>query len=218
MLWLNYKTYEKGIGDRGLRLARICEEVSQEFGVRMVVCPQIADIYRLGQQANVEIWAQHVDAILPGKNTGWQLPQAIFHAGASGVLLNHSEHPLSLADLTKTINICKDIGLQTMVFASSVEQVMEFDGLGADYLAFEPPTLVGGTVSVSVAQPNEIKVALAAAVKTNLVVGAGINSVADIQTCLDLGVLGALVASAVMEKTDDPETLLRELIAPFASV
>lgn len=215
MLWINFKTYERGIGDRGLGLARLCEEVSIEAKVSIIVCPQTADLYRLGQQVNIELWAQHVDAINPGKNTGFQLPLAVMHAGASGVFLNHSEHPLSTSDLEKTLRLCEEVGLKTMVFASSVEKVRELDSLGADFLAFEPPSLVGGDVSVSQSEPSEISEALEACTSSTLVVGAGVHARQDVEKCLELGVGGVVVSSALMQKTEDPEALLRELVSSF---
>ena len=215
MLWINFKTYERGVGDRGLGLARLCEEISAETGVPIAGCPQAVDIYRLGQQVNIELWAQHVDAILPGKSTGFQLPLAVLHAGASGVFLNHSEHPLLASELTKAVQICQEVGLKMVVFASTVENVKEFDSLGADYLAFEPPFLVGGDVSVSQAEPDEIVLALEACSQSTLLVGAGVHNRQDVEKCLELGVVGAIVSSAVMAKTEDPGPLLRELAQPY---
>lgn len=196
-------------------MARLCEEVSQESKVPLAVCPQTADLYRLGQQVNIELWAQHVDAIIPGKNTGYLLPQAVLHAGASGVLINHSEHPLAVDVIQKTIEICRDLGLKAMVFSPTVAKVAEFNALGVDYLAFEPPFLVGGDVSVATAEAEEIKEALKVCDNATLVVGAGVHNREDVEKCLELGVENVVVSSALMQKTEDPETLLHELVLPF---
>lgn len=216
MLWINFKTYERGLGDRGLSLARLCEEISQETGTPIAVCPQMADLYRLGQQVNVELWAQHVDGIEMGKHTGFLLPEAAMHAGASGVLINHSEHPLSFEVVGQTINRCQDVGLSTMIFASSVAAVEDFAPLQPDYLAFEPPSLVGGDRSVAELEREEIRGAVLLSPNSKLVVGAGVHSLEDVTVSLRQGAYGVLVSSAVMEKTEDPSSLIHELASGFA--
>ena len=215
MIWVNYKTYETGTGDRGLGVAQVCEEVSQETGIPIAVCPQTADLFRLGQQVNIELWAQHVDPITPGRNTGWQLPEAIMHAGASGVLINHSEHPLSDEEVHHTIERCVDVGLQTMVFVDTVEKATAVDAYLPTYIAFEPPELVGGDVSVATAGSDVLAQVVEAVNTATVIAGAGVHAVADVEKCVELGVQGVILASAVMKKTDDPRSLLAELASGF---
>lgn len=215
MLWVNYKTYPRGIGDRGVGLAQMCEDLGEELRVPVAICPQVSDIYRFSQQVTIDLWAQHVDPIEPGANTGWVLPESVHHAGAMGVLINHSEHRLSPDVIRSTVVRCHDVGLKTMVFVGSVEEARSVSDVGSEYVAFEPPELVGGNVSVAEADAAQLREFRDAVTHSHLIAGAGVHSKRDIDVCLDLGIDGVLVASAVMQKSEEPRELLLELIGAF---
>ncbi|MEK6851522.1 MAG: triose-phosphate isomerase, partial [Candidatus Thermoplasmatota archaeon] len=83
-----------------------------------------------------------------------------------------------------------------------------------DYLAVEPPELIGGNVSVTSARPEVITKAVERirAVDPHVLVlcGAGVKSGRDVAKALELGTVGVLLASGVV-KAKNPEKALRDL-------
>lgn len=215
MFWLNFKTYERGTGDKALEIAKICEEVSQESGVSIFVCPQYPDIYRLAQKVNIEIWAQHIDEVKYGKHTGWVLPEAVATAGASGTLINHAERRLSFEGIKKRVERAKEVGLKTMVCTDNLEAAKRIESLRPDYLAFEDPDLIAGDVSIAFAEPEKTKRVIEEVKELPIVVGAGVKTTQDVKRSLELGATGVLVSSGVMLKAEDPKLAVSELVAGF---
>jgi len=219
MLAVNLKAYKEAIGNRALEIAKAAEKVSEETGVEIVIAPQHVDIRLLSENVSkVKIFAQHMDPIEPGAHTGWILPESIKEAGAVGVILNHSEHQMKIEDLEKAINIAKKLGLVTIVCANDPVTARAISSLNPDYIAVEPPELIGTGVSVSKAEPEIVKNAVNMVrqcnISTKVLVGAGISTKEDVKAALELGAEGVLLASAVA-KAEDPYTKLKELAEGF---
>lgn len=83
-----------------------------------------------------------------------------------------------------------------------------------EYVAYEPPELIGGEISVSQAQPGVIKRIVGLLPRYQVVVGAGVRTSEDVARALKLGAKGVLVSSAVI-KAKDPEKKLMELTEGF---
>ena len=217
ILIINFKAYRNGVGEHAVQLAKICEKVSQETGVNIVVAVQDADIYRVSQKTSVPVYAQHLEPITPGSHTGHDLPDAIKENGAVGCLINHSEDRLRIDQIKASVDKAKELGIDCVVCANdpvTAEAVAAFD---PDMIAVEPPELIGGDVSVSTARPEVITDAIQLVHKdTNIPVlcGAGVNNKADVVKALELGSQGILVASAVV-KAEDREAVVRELASGF---
>src|SRR5690554_3315905 len=91
-------------GERMLQLAKAADEASVKYDVRIILTPQPSDLYLLAKETkNLLLFAQHIDPIEPGRGNGWILPEAVKAAGAVGVILNHAEKPMTLADLSLAI-------------------------------------------------------------------------------------------------------------------
>ena len=88
--------------------------------------------------------------------------------------------------------------------------------LKPDFLAYEPPELIGGEISVTDAKPDVILKALEivdqASPKTRLLCGAGVHSQQDVGQALMLGAKGVLIGHAV-PKAKNPAKFLREMLA-----
>ena len=84
-----------------------------------------------------------------------------------------------------------------------------------DFVAVEPPELIGGDISVSKAQPELVKDSVEAvkAVSPDVKVlcGAGVKNGEDVKSALELGAKGVLLASGVV-KAKDAEAVMRDLI------
>jgi len=88
--------------------------------------------------------------------------------------------------------------------------------LGPDYVAVEPPELIGTGIPVSKAKPEVITDTVELVKKVNpevkVLTGAGISSGEDVKKALELGSVGVLLASGVT-KAKDPEKAIRDLVS-----
>jgi triosephosphate isomerase len=214
VIMLNFKTYDESTGDRAVALAKACEEASKASGVEIVAIPQAADLFRISQAVKTPVYAQHIDNIKFGGCTGQTLPEAVKAAGARGCLINHSEKRLSLADIEANIQKLRALGMVSVVCTNNVNATKAAAALEPDYVAIEPPELIGSGISVAKAQPEIISGSVAAAKKVNpkvkVLCGAGISSGEDVKKALELGACGVLLASGVI-KAKDPKAVLLDL-------
>jgi len=201
---INLKTYKQG--EKVLKLASIIEKIDKNI----ILGVQASDIYEATKKTKLRIYSQHVDYEKKGKATGYVLPEAIKKDGAVGSFLNHSEHKLSFDILKKTIKRCKQTGLKTIVFTSSIKEATKIEKLKPDYLIYEPPELVGGKKSVSKEKPELIK-KIKNKISMKFLVGAGIHNKEDVQIAMKLGASGFAISSAIT-KAKNPEKVLRELL------
>ncbi|MBI5554040.1 MAG: triose-phosphate isomerase, partial [Candidatus Diapherotrites archaeon] len=147
-------------------------------------------------------------------HTGAVLPEAVKEAGAVGTVLNHAEHKISDELLQASLRRAREAGLRVMVCAESLERTKSVAGLGPDFVAVEPPELIGGKISVSSAKPELIAAAVQSVGRVPLVVGAGIHSQADVRKSFELGAIGVFVASAVVS-APDPRKVVQGLLEGF---
>lgn len=211
LLLINFKTFEGGTGERGLKIAKIAEKVALEKNVNIAIAVQIAEIHRISSEVGIAVYSQHMDAIHFGANTGWILPETIKNAGAAGVVLNHAEHQMEPQKLREAVDRAKEIHLKTVVCANTPEEAKEAAKLLPDYIAVEPPELIGGNTSVSTAKPEAITNSVKAVGKIPLLVGAGVKTRDDVRKGIKLGASGIFVATAVV-KAIDPEKKIKELV------
>lgn len=218
MIFVNFKTYEQGSGQRALALVRILEEVAGQTQIKIIPVVQIIDAEVVVNSTKLEVWIQHIDPISYGAHTGWTLPEEAVRAGIRGVFLNHSEHKFEDWDmLIKVVARCKEVDLKTLVFAGDIDELKRVLELQPTYASYEPPELVGSTeVSVAQAKPEIVAKASVLAKEKGipLVVGAGIHSEGDVKKSLELGAVGVALATDVV-KAQDPRKELLELTEGF---
>ena len=210
MIITNFKLYESATGERALELAKVHEKVAKETGTDIRVAVQPTDIYPISDAIGISVLAQHIDPNGFGSGTGHILPESVKMAGATGTLLNHSERRLERSVLEASIKRAKELGLTTVVCAETPEEGATFLEFDPDFIAVEPPELIGGDVSVSSAQPEIIENAAKLIVGEKLLVGAGVKTGEDVRTCIRLGARGVLLASGVT-KAEDPKAVLMDL-------
>ncbi|MFC1648386.1 triose-phosphate isomerase [Nanoarchaeota archaeon] len=211
---VNFKTYDQATGENALKLAKICEKVANDTNSDVRVAVQTADIHNIASQVSIPVYAQHVDPILAGKNSGWILPEACQHAGASGSLVNHSEHQVGLEKAEKIIGRLRELGMKSVVCADDMDNADKLAALKPDFVAVEPPELIGGDISVSTAQPELISESVLRVTHeygVPLLVGAGIKTGQDVAKALELGAVGVLLASGIT-LAENPEAALRGLL------
>jgi triosephosphate isomerase len=209
---LNFKTFLESTGVNALNLARACDEVAGETGAKIVVVPQLTDLRMISERVSIPVYAQTVEAIKPGSNTGHALPEAVKEAGASGSLLNHSECRLKLADIDALISKLRELKMTSIVCTNNVSVTAAAAALEPDFVAVEPPELIGSGISVSKAQPSVVTDSVDAvkrvSKKVKVLCGAGISTGEDLKKAVELGAEGVLLASGIIKAKDQKAAML----------
>ena len=204
---VNCKAYEQSFGEAGIRLAKQLEEVAKLKSVPIIICVPFTEITHIKKAVSIPVYAQHVDDTGAGAHTGWITPQMLLAAGATGTLINHSEHRVN--DVERHVKAARAAGLKVILCTKDATEVKIYRNLDIEFLAVEPPELIGSEVSVSNARP-ELIAQCAKHCPDKLLVGAGVQSRSDVAKSLELGAKGVLVASHVV-KAVSPKDVLLEL-------
>lgn len=211
---LNVKTYTEATGSKALNIAMLMDKISKETGSSMAIAVQAADITNCAEKVSIPVWAEHIDPIKPGSHTGWTLPEAIKTAGAVGTLINHSEHRLKIADIDVCVTRAKELNLDHIVCSNNVATSKAIAALSPNFVAVEPPELIGGDISVTTADPGIVSSSVKAVrdVDKNVKVlcGAGVKNGKDVAKAIELGADGVLLASGIV-KAKDKESVIRDL-------
>ena len=209
---VNFKTYLEATGRKALELAKTAEKVSLETEICIGVAPQFADLRMIAKEVSISIFAQHIDPVKPGRNTGFILPEAVREAGAVGTIINHSERRLKLSEIAGAIKRARECNLNSLVCIGSSRLAGRIARLNPDMVAVEPPELIATGIAVSKAKPEVITktVEIVKGVNPKIVVlcGAGVTRGKDVATALRLGTEGVLVASGVVKAKNPYKVLL----------
>ncbi len=211
---VNFKTYQTAHGASAESLARAMSSIKAE--ARMIAVVSAFDLSAVVSAApDLEVWCQHLDPVGFGSNTGWLHPATAIERGASGTLVNHAEHKVSLEHVAMLLEQVPE-GFEVCACAADVKEAIALAALGPDFVAVEPPELIGGDVSVTSADP-EIVSGTARAVRdvsasVGILCGAGVKSGSDVSKAIELGTSGVLLASGVT-KSADPVASLKDLIS-----
>lgn len=215
MIFINFKTYPQASGENAIKLVRIICDVAETSGVEIISCPQAVDLREALKVSDRPVWAQHVDRRERGRATGWLPPEVVHETGVEGVLLNHSEHKLSVGELSETLNRCKEVGLKTLVFADSTEEANLIANFKPDYIGYEPPELIASKeTSVARSKPEVIEDVVKAISNIPVLIGAGVKGKEDVEVGLRLGAKGIVLSSAVV-LAEDPKSVLLDLAEGF---
>lgn len=214
LILINFKAYRESVGNKGLKLAKICEKVSHRHKASIAVAPQFADLKEIWSQVKIPVFAQHIDAIeKPGSFTGHVVASNLKEIGVKGTLINHSERKLKLDEIKKRVNIAKGVGLVSVCCVPTIEVGKKVARFKPDFIAFEVPELIGSGRPISKERPGSVKTFVKSISKISPrsvpLCGAGISTGEDIKAALDVGTKGVLVASAVV-KAKNPENILKE--------
>ncbi|RLF30442.1 MAG: triose-phosphate isomerase [Thermoplasmata archaeon] len=213
---VNVKTYSEAIGEKAVELAEIMDKLAKETSTSLAIAVQHTDIQKVADSVDIPVLAQHIDPISPGSHTGWVLPETVKEAGANGTLINHSEHRLKLADIDTCVRRAEENKLTTVVCSNNIRASKAIAALEPDFVAVEPPELIGGDISVTTANPEIVKGTVEEVRKISknigILCGAGVKNGKDVEKAIELGTDGVLLASGVV-KAQDKEKVLRDLIS-----
>lgn len=216
-IFINFKTYPQGTGEKALELAKICEEVRKTKDVEIVPVVQSVDLFQIVQEVKIPVWIQHLDPQPQGTFNGWENIEAAIEAGAKGTLLNHSEHQIPPGTIKQTITRIKKLELrsklfETMVCCKTLGQMERLVKLKPDFIAYEISELIATSTSITDSNPKAIQHAVRICKEIPLIVGAGVHKAEDLTRAKKLGAKGILISSAIM-LSENPKEKLLELIS-----
>jgi triosephosphate isomerase (TIM) len=202
MFVINCKNYEEVSGDKIIKFIKIAEQVSKKYKVKIAISPP-QHLIGLVANTSIIILAQHVDDSKIGSTTGFMIPELLKKSKVKGSLINHSEHRISSKEIRKLVLKLKELKMTSIVCVKDIVEVKKYLKLNPDFIAIEPPELIGSGKAISTEKPELI--AKAADIvnnsknKTKLLCGAGIVSGDDVKKAIELGSQGILVASGIIK-------------------
>ncbi len=209
---VNFKTYREASGARALELALLCEQVSLETGASIAVAPPMPDLALVASSVKIPVFAQHLDSVPSGSTTGHVTVDNAKASGATGTLVNHSERRIRIAEIHSLIDLARAVGLETIVCTNNLPVSRACAAMEPDFVAIEPPELIGGDISVTTANPgvvsDTVRSIRSIAEGVGVLCGAGVKNGRDVAKALELGTDGVLLASGVVRASDRREVLL----------
>jgi len=213
---VNFKTYSEASGERALALSKICEKVSKETSASVVVAPPLMDLGLVARTVEIPVFAQHLDSVPSGSTTGHVTVENAKASGAMGTLVNHSERRLKIAEIHEVIDRCRMSSLTTIVCTNNLAVSKACAAMEPDFVAIEPPELIGGDISVTTANPrivsDTVKAIRSLGNEVQVLCGAGVKNGMDVSKAVELGTDGVLLARGVV-KSKDPRATLLDLVA-----
>ncbi len=208
LIVVNFKTYSTA-------MANAAEELGQKMAsvitdARMVAVASAFDLSSVSSIKGLEVWSQHLDPVGQGSHTGWLEPETAIARGATGTIINHAEHKVSIEHVSALMEMLPE-GFPICACAADVDEARALAKLGPTFIAVEPPELIGGDISVTTADPSIVSDTVAVVKEVNpnvrVLCGAGVKNGQDVATAIKLGAEGVLLASGVTKANDIPSVL-----------
>ena len=202
MFIINCKNYEEIAGEKLTKLVKVTSKVAKKYKIKIVIAPPIHQISQI-TKFSVPVLAQHVDISETGSTTGFIVPELLKKSKVLGAIINHSEHRISSENISKLVTRLRKLNLISVVCVKNVAEAKKYAKHNPDYIAIEPPELIGSGKAVSKQKPelitNASRAIKQAKNSTKLLCGAGIVSGNDVKKAIVLGSKGILVASGIIK-------------------
>jgi triosephosphate isomerase (TIM) len=202
MFIINCKNYEEIAGDKIIEFIKIIEKISKKHKIKIAVAPPL-HLIGVVSNSTIPILAQHVDNFKVGSTTGHVIPELLKKSNIKGSLINHSEHRIPEKEIIELVLRLRELKMISVVCVKDVAEAKKYAKWNPDYIAIEPPELIGSGKAVSKEKPELITKSVDAINsvhnKTKLLCGAGIVSGQDVTKALELGAKGILVASGIIK-------------------
>jgi triosephosphate isomerase len=207
-LIINFKNYEEISADKAVKLAQSALQVSEKLKVEIIVAPPQPVLALIAKNIPIPVICQHVDNEKMGASTGFIVPEIAKSYGAVGSLINHSEHRIEMSSIASLVERIRRLGMTSIVCAQEPHEVAKISTFEPDFIAIEPPELIGSGRAVSKENPAIITKSIqVAGSRSSVICGAGITDKADVVKAMDLGSQGILVASGVVKATSWEEKI-----------
>lgn len=131
-------------GDDIVELAKAADAAAERYDVDIIFTTPLIELRRVKDATHrIHVFAPHMDPLHPGRGLADVLPESLKAAGAEGVMLNHCEKPLTIAQLKATIQRADEVGLATIVCADSIAEASAIAHLCPNIIVAEPSELIG---------------------------------------------------------------------------
>ena len=200
-------------GDAVLEYAKAADEASKEYDVDVLFVAPYTEIRRVRQNTDrLIVFAPYMDAIRPGRGIADVLPEALKAAGAQGVVLNHSERPMTLNTIKKNIDRANELDLLTFVCADTIAEAQALALLHPDILNPEPTELIGSGNVSDMRYVRDVIRAVKSIDQSILVEqAAGITTAQQVYDFIMAGSEAAGSASGILNSAN-PYALLNEMV------
>jgi triosephosphate isomerase len=216
MILINFKVYQQSFGEGAIKLAKICKEVMEETGIKVIPVVSALDAVRVMDKVGIDVYLQCIDVTDSGAKTGRISAIQAKELGIKGSLLNHSEHKLPPGTIKNLLTSWPE-GFVSIVCLGSIGQASGWaKSIKPTMIAYEPGYLIGNKEkSVATEKPDVIKKMIDNYPDLPVLVGAGVKSEEDIKVSLKLGAKGFLIASAIVT-AQDPKAELLKLVGAYS--
>jgi triosephosphate isomerase len=202
MFVINCKNYEEISGDKIIQFVKTAQKISKRHKIKIAIAPP-QHLIGLVSKSGIPILAQHIDVSKVGSTTGFIVPELLKKSKVAGSIINHSEHRISSKEISLLVAKLKELKMISILCVKDVAETKKYSKLNPDYIAIEPPELIGSGKAVSKEKPELITKAVkavdSAKNNTKLLCGAGIVSGEDVSAAIGLGSKGILVASGIIK-------------------
>ena len=107
-----------------------------------------------------------------------------------------------MSSIASLVERMRKLGMVSIVCAQEPNEVVEISILQPDFIAIEPPELIGSGRAVSKENPAIITKSIqGAGSRSSIICGAGITDKDDVAKAMELGSRGILVASGIVKAT-----------------
>lgn len=208
-LVVNPKSYL--YGKRSLDLALAADKIAKETGIEMFFTCPFADIRYISENTtNVIVTAQHMESLKPGRGMGHVLPESLKEAGAKAVFLNHAENPMTVAELSKTIERARELDIKTIVCADSVSEAVALSKFNPDIILAEPTELIGTGKTADNSYVIETTEKIREMSPNTLVmIASGVTTAEDVYNVIKLGADGTGGTNGILG-APDPKKRIEE--------
>ena len=218
LIIINCKNYLEVAGEKILQLSEIAKDISKSNKVQIMIAPPQNSLFYLSQRVKLPLICQHIDDEKIGATTGFIIPELAKSYGAVGSLINHSEHRIEYKHIQNLVERLGQLNMTSIVCAATSKEVGKLARLHPNMIAIEPPELIGTGKAVSKVNPSiitkSVKEAGRHSENIKVICGAGIVDKTDVQSAINLGSKGILLASGLI-KSDAWQDKLIELCEGF---
>ena len=200
-------------GPQVMKLAQAADVASAKYGIPIIFTAPFPDIRMVANATeHLLVFAPHMDSLPLGRGLADILPESIKAAGAVGVMLNHSEKPLTYSKLSHTIQRAKSLNLMTIVCADSITEAKAIALLSPTIIVAEPAALIG---TGNASGPDYVQASIMAVKSINpdihVLQGAGISNGRDVFAVIMAGA-DATGSSSGIIKAADSAAMVDEMI------
>ena len=201
-------------GDELLELALASDTAAEKYQVNVLFTTPLVEIRRVAERTrHLFVLAPHMDPLQPGRGLADTLPESLAAAGATGVMLNHIERPISLDTLERTLRRADESGLLTVVCTGTIEQAKAVACLKPDVIVTEPAAQIGTGITSDMAWVKaSIEAVKSVDPKILVLQGAGISNGEDVYKVIFAGAEATGSSSGVV-KAQDRAAMVEEMIS-----